>query len=77
MAQNAWEKIQVLTAQLNRYRDEYYYNSDAPSVSDAVYDRLYDELAALEKETGIWMADSPTQTVGFQRSEERRVGKEC
>ena len=48
MAQNAWEKIQVLTAQLNRYRDEYYYNSDAPSVSDAVYDRLYDELAALE-----------------------------
>lgn len=33
MAQNAWEKIQALTAQLNRYRDEYY-NSDAPSVSD-------------------------------------------
>lgn len=75
MAQNAWEKIQVLTAQLNRYRDEYYYNSDAPSVSDAVYDRLYDELAALEKETGIWMADSPTQTVGFQAvSELKKTG---
>ncbi len=65
MAQNAWEKIQELTAQLNRYRDEYY-NSNAPSVSDEVYDRMYDELAALEKETGIWMADSPTHTVGFQ-----------
>lgn len=65
MAQNAWEKIQELTAQLNRYRDEYY-NSNAPSVSDTVYDRLYDELAALEKETEIWMADSPIQTVGFQ-----------
>ena len=65
MAQNAWEKIQALTVQLNRYRDEYY-NSDAPSVSDAVYDRMYDELAALEKETGIWMTDSPTRTVGFQ-----------
>jgi len=65
MAQNAWEKIQALNTQLNQYRDEYY-NSNAPSVSDAVYDRLYDELAALEKETGIWMADSPTQTVGFQ-----------
>ena len=51
--------------QLNRYRDEYY-NSNAPSVSDEVYDRMYDELAALEKETGIWMADSPTHTVGFQ-----------
>ena len=65
MAQNAQERVQVLTAQLNRYRDEYY-NSNAPSVSDEVYDRMYDELAALEKETGIWMADSPTQTVGFQ-----------
>ncbi len=59
MAQNAWGKIQALTAQLNQYRDEYY-NSDAQSVSDAVYDRMYDELATLEKETGIWMADSPT-----------------
>ena len=47
-------KIQELTAQLNRYRDEYY-NSNAPSVSDEVYDRMYDELAALEKETGIRM----------------------
>ena len=65
MIQNAQERVQALTAQLNRYRDEYY-NSNAPSVSDEVYDRMYDELTALEKETGIWMADSPTQTVGFQ-----------
>lgn len=74
MTQNAWEKIQALTAQLNRYRDEYY-NSNAPSVTDEVYDRMYDELAALEKETGIWMADSPTQTVGFQAvSELKKTG---
>lgn len=59
MAQNAWEKIQALTAQLNRYRDKYY-NSDAPSVSDAVYDRLYDELEALEKETGICSIPLPS-----------------
>lgn len=65
MAQNAWEKVQAMTAQLNRYRDEYY-NGNAPSVTDEVYDRMYDELAELEKETGIWMADSPTRTVGFQ-----------
>ena len=65
MAQNAWEKVQALTAQLNRYRDEYY-NGNAPSVSDAVYDRMYDELAVLEMETGIWMTDSPTRTVGFE-----------
>lgn len=65
MAQNAWEKVQALTTQMNRYRDEYY-NGNAPSVSDAVYDRMYDELALLEMETGIWMTDSPTRTVGFE-----------
>ena len=65
MAQNAWERVQALTAQMNRYREEYY-NGNAPSVSDAVYDRMYDELALLEKETGICMSDSPTRTVGYQ-----------
>lgn len=64
MAQNAREKVQALTAQLNRYRDEYY-NSNAPSVSDEVYDRMYDELVSLEFETGICMTDSPTRTVGY------------
>lgn len=58
------EKLRELTARLNRYRDEYY-NQNAPSVSDEVYDRLFDELVALEEETGIFMANSPTQTVGY------------
>lgn len=49
---------------LNRYRDEYY-NKNAPTVTDAEYDRLFDELAALEKSTGIRMSNSPTQTVGY------------
>lgn len=62
MAQN--QKVSELTARLNQYRDEYY-NKNAPSVSDEVYDRLFDELAALEKETGIRMTNSPTQTVGY------------
>lgn len=53
-----------LTARLNTYRDEYY-NQNAPSVSDAVYDRLFDELTELEKETGVVMSNSPTQTVGY------------
>ena len=56
--------IAELTNLLNRCRDEYY-NKNAPSVSDADYDRLFDELAALEASTGIRMANSPTQTVGF------------
>ncbi len=35
-------KIMVLVIKLNRYRHEYY-NLAAPSVSDALYDRLFDE----------------------------------
>jgi len=57
------ERIKELTGQLNQYRHEYY-NLSSPTVSDAAYDRLFDELAALERETGIVMANSPTQTVG-------------
>ena len=57
-------KIKELVTQLNIYRDEYY-NKNTPSVTDAVYDRLFDELAALEKSTGIILSNSPTQTVGY------------
>lgn len=64
MEQNILEKQRDLNDRLNRYRDEYY-NRNAPSVSDEVYDRLFDELKELEQETGIQMANSPTQTVGY------------
>ena len=40
-------------------------NLVAPSVSDAVYDHLYDELQELEERTGIIYGNSPTQTVGY------------
>lgn len=56
-------KVTALVAKLNRYRHEYY-NLAAPSVSDAVYDHLFDELQELEKRTGIILSNSPTQTVG-------------
>lgn len=67
MEQNtkAYEKVRALTDLLNQYRHEYY-NLSAPSISDQEYDRLFDELAVLEKETGIVMSDSPTQTVGYR-----------
>ena len=35
-------------------------------MSNYEYDALYDELAALEKETGVVLAGSPTQSVGYQ-----------
>ncbi len=60
----AYSRIRELTAQLNQYRHEYY-NLNQPSVSDQIYDRLFDELAAMEKKTGIRMGNSPTQTVGY------------
>lgn len=41
------QKIQDLTALLNRYAYEYY-TLDAPTVPDAEYDRLFRELEALE-----------------------------
>ena len=62
---NKTTKIHALVNQLNRYRHEYY-NENAPTVSDEVYDHLFDELAALEKENGIILSNSPTQTVGYK-----------
>ena len=59
------ERIHQLVDKLNQYRDEYY-NKNASSVSDAVYDHLYDELERMEKETGIILSNSPTQTVGYK-----------
>ncbi len=56
-------KVTALVTKLNRYRHEYY-NLAAPSVSNAVYDHLFDELQRLEKRTGIILSNSPTQTVG-------------
>lgn len=64
MERDVFEKQRELTERLNRYRAEYY-DQNAPSVSDEVYDRLFDELANMEKQTGICMTNSPTQTVGY------------
>lgn len=44
-----------------------YYEEDAPVVSDAEYDRLYDELRTLEAEEGYSLKNSPTHRVGVHR----------
>ena len=41
-----------------------YYVLDDPYISDMQWDRLYDELKALETETGIVLPESPTRKVG-------------
>ena len=56
-------RMRALVDALNRYGYEYYV-LDAPTVADAEYDRLYDELLALERESGVRLPDSPTRRVG-------------
>ena len=40
-----------------------YYKNDAPIMTDLEYDRLTEELAALEHDTGLVLSGSPTQKV--------------
>ena len=56
-------RIEELVELLNKYAYEYY-SLDNPSVSDKEYDIKYDELRALEEETGYVLPYSPTQRVG-------------
>lgn len=56
-------KIIDLIEELNRHAYEYYV-LDNISISDKEYDKKYDELVKLEKETGIILPYSPTQRVG-------------
>ena len=56
------EQMKALIARLLE-ADEAYYGRDDPIMSDYEYDRLYDELVRLEKESGIVLAASPTQRV--------------
>jgi len=57
-------RLEQLRAQLEEYRYEYYV-LDAPSVDDAVYDSLNNEIKELEaKYPDLITPDSPTQRVG-------------
>lgn len=58
------ERMKELINILNKASYEYYQN-DSSKLSDFEYDKLYDELVELEKSTGIVLANSPTQNVGY------------
>ena len=66
------DRMKELVAELDKHIKNYYVY-DNPTISDAEYDKLYDELVALEKQTGIILPNSPTQRVngevleGFQK----------
>jgi DNA ligase (NAD+) len=57
-------RVQALHAILHRYAHQYYV-LDEPQVPDAEYDRLFQELQALEAAHPEWLTpDSPTRRVG-------------
>lgn len=56
-------KIKELVDKLNYYTK--LYDEGQPQISDKEWDDMYFELVALEKETGIYLPDSPTQKVNF------------
>ncbi|MDE6411039.1 MAG: NAD-dependent DNA ligase LigA [Clostridia bacterium] len=57
------DRMKELVEILNKWAYEYYV-LDNPSVEDREYDRLYDELRELERESGTILPDSPTRRVG-------------
>lgn len=63
------ERMKELTQQL-RLASQAYYQRDEEIMSNLEYDRLYDELVTLEKETGIVLSGSPTVTVGYESLEQ-------
>ncbi|MBQ8086743.1 MAG: NAD-dependent DNA ligase LigA [Lachnospiraceae bacterium] len=58
-------RLKELVTLLNK-ASKAYYQQDTEIMSNLEYDRLYDELVALEKETGIVLANSPTVNVGYE-----------
>jgi len=58
-----YDRMKELVELLNKYA-ALYYEEDAPTVSDAEYDALYDELRALEESEGYSLKNSPTHRVG-------------
>ena len=55
-------RIKELTAEL-LYHCHLYYDLDSPEISDAEYDKKYDELFRLENEANFWLTNSPTRKV--------------
>ena len=69
MADKKTERIKYLVEKLNE-ASKAYYAQDKEIMSNFEYDKLYDELTALEQETGIVFSNSPTVTVGYEAVEE-------
>lgn len=63
--QSNMERQKELTERLSE-ASRTYYAEDREIMSNFEYDRLYDELKRLEEESGLVMAGSPTESVGYE-----------
>lgn len=63
--ENKMQRMKELSAVLLEAAKAYYQES-REIMSNFEYDKLYDELLELEKETGTVLAGSPTQKVGYE-----------
>ncbi len=63
------ERMKQLIEQLNEAAKAYY-AEDREIMSNFEYDALYDELTALEEETGMTLSGSPTVSVGYEAVDE-------
>lgn len=69
MNESSIKKMKELGEKL-REASRAYYQEDREIMSNVEYDALYDTLSALEKETGVVLADSPTVNVGYEAVEQ-------
>ena len=58
------ERIKELIGILNNASNTYY--NSTPTMTDYEWDKLYEELKSLEKETDVIYPNSPTQNVGYK-----------
>lgn len=66
---NKKDRMKELVAILSE-ASKAYYAQDVEIMSNYEYDKLYDELVELENETGVILAGSPTQNVGYEAVKE-------
>lgn len=66
------EKLHRMKELVEKLREasKVYYAQDQEIMSNFEYDKLYDELAELEKETGMVLTGSPTINVGYEAVDE-------
>ncbi|BCN31691.1 NAD-dependent DNA ligase LigA [Anaeromicropila herbilytica] len=62
------DKLKLIKEKVDKLNEagRAYYSESNEIMSNFEYDQLYDELVALEKETGIVLSNSPTINVGYE-----------